>query len=276
MLNWLTKGYFDIAKYTGPVILLIAVIVWFCLIMKNTDIKKNKKALIKIGICALVLATVAPFVSLTLTGKLFNFLAGFGNIFKSAQNFFGTLKTVFCKGFSITSGLMFLAVLIVFVVKDAKKMTFAILYPFPLFAAIARVNCFLKGCCFGVRTNISLLSVTYPPGSQASKFHFAKFNRESRFLESLPVHPTQLYIAAAMLLLYAAVILMNRFGVRKNIIAGTVLSGYGFANFLIEFLREEPLLFNFLTLGQFMDFVIIGIGIYLIFSVKEEEIFESK
>lgn len=278
MLNWLTKGYFDIAKFISPFVFLSTFFVWLHFVKKNTSIKKNRRVLIKTGICAITAASLAPLFIIILTGRLFNFLSGVGTVFKSITGFgsFISLISAVFKGFSITGGLLFLAILILFAVKDAKKMTFAILYPFPLFAALARISCFLKGCCFGVRTEPSLLSITYPPGSLASRVHFSKYHRESRFLESFPVHPTQLYIIASMLLLYGAVVLMNHLGVRKNIIAGTVLSGYGLANFLIEFLREETILFNFLTLGQFMDIAITGIGIYLMFLVKEEDIFEGK
>lgn len=279
MLNWLTKGYIDITKYVNPPLFLLWLFIWYRLVKKNLDLKKNRKILVKTAIYALVAAASAPLFIIVLSGNLFNFLSGLGTVFKSITSFsaFIKLTDVIFKGFSITGGLLFLSVLLVLVVKEARKMTFAILYPFPLFAALARINCFLKGCCFGSpATESSLFSITYPAGSPASRAHFIKFQRASRFLESMPVHPTQLYIIASMLLLYGAVVLMNHLGVRKNIIAGTVLSGYSFANFLIEFLREEPLLFNFLTLGQFMDIGILSIGIYLIFFVKEEAIIEGK
>ena len=68
---------------------------------------------------------------------------------------------------------------------------------------------------------------------------------------------------------------MNRFKVRRNIIAGTMLIGYGMINFNIEFLRVEPLLYNFLTIGQIMEILLTVLGLYIIFKVRDCEIKEN-
>ena len=158
--------------------------------------------------------------------------------------------------------------------KDAKKLTFAVLYPFPLFAALTRINCFLEGCCFG-KLYDGIFAVSYPPASFASKHHFAKYGLPSRYVASLPVYPTPIYIIFSMLFLFCVILLMKKFKVKKNIIVGTVLAGYGSINFIIEFFREEPLVFKFVTMGQIMEFILFFIGLYVIFKVKEEEISES-
>ena len=64
--------------------------------------------------------------------------------------------------------------------------------------------------------------------------------------------------------------------VKKNIITGTVLAGYGLSNFVIEFFREEPLVFKFVTMGQIMEVILFLIGLSLIFKVKEEDISEKE
>jgi len=62
----------------------------------------------------------------------------------------------------------------------------------PLGLAWGRIGCFFNGCCFGSVTH-SPLGVAFPPGSQASRSQFDGGLLSSVGLESLPVHPTQIY-----------------------------------------------------------------------------------
>ena len=276
MINWLSGGVVNIARYVTPVLFLIDVLIWFLLVKKNTDIRKNRKILIKTGVISLAGAAIAPLLIVLVSGNLIPFLSSSWKVLQKIDSFstFKTVMSAVFKGFSITGGILILSIVLLFFVKDAKKLVFAILFPFPLFAALTRINCFLEGCCFG-KIYKGIFAITYPPASIASKQHYARRLLPSRYVESLSVHPTQLYIIASMLVLFIAVLLMNRFKVKKNIIAGTVLSGYGLFNFIIEFLREEPLAFKFVTMGQIMEFVLFLLGFYLIFKVKEEEISEK-
>ena len=276
MLNWLSYGAVDITGYITPFLFLLDVLIWFLLVRKKTSIKKNRKILVKTGIFSLLGAAIAPLLIIVVSGKLFPFLSSAGKLIKSI-NSFAMLKTALIgafKGFSITGGILILSIVLLFALKDAKKLTFAILYPFPLFAALARINCFLKGCCFG-KLYEGIFAIKYPPASLASRQHYAQSLLPSRYVASMPVHPTQLYIVFSMLMLFTGVVLMNKFKVKKNIIAGTVLAGYGFFNFFIELSREEPLVFNFITMGQIMEIILVFLGFYLIFKVKEEDISES-
>ncbi len=276
MINWLSGGVVNIARYVTPVLFLIDVLIWFLLVKKNTGIRKNRKILIKTGLISLAGAAIAPLLIILVSGNLFPFLSSSWKVIQKIDSFasFKAVLTMAFKGFSITGGILILSIVLLFCVKDAKKLTFAILYPFPLFAALTRINCFLEGCCFG-KLYSGIFAITYPPASLVSKQQYMKRLLPSRYVESLPVHPVQLYIIVSMLLLFISVVLMNRFKVKKNIIAGTVLSGYGFFNFIIEFLREEPLAFKFVTMGQLIEFVLFLLGLYLIFKVKEEEIYEK-
>ena len=276
MLNWLSGGVIDFAGYISPVLFIFDVLVWFLFVRKLTDIKKNRKILFKIGIASLFGAALAPFLIIVVSGNLFPFLSSSWNAILKINSFaaFKTILIALFKGFSITGGLLILSTVLLFAVKDAKKLTFAILFPFPLFAALARINCFLKGCCFGKLYN-GIFAVTYPPASLASKQHYLKSLIPSRYVESRPVHPTQLYIIFSMLCLFILVAIMNKFKVKKNIIAGTVLACYGFCNCFVEFSREEPLVFKFITMGQIMEIILFFMGMYLIFKVKEEEICEK-
>jgi prolipoprotein diacylglyceryltransferase len=53
----------------------------------------------------------------------------------------------------------------------------------------------------------------------------------SRFEVSYPVHPVQAYLVISMFILFLILFIMNRFKVRRNIIAGSALIGYGTINF---------------------------------------------
>jgi Prolipoprotein diacylglyceryltransferase len=277
MLNWVSYGVVDIAGYLSPFVFLFDVLIWFLFVRKETDIIKNRKILIKIGIFSLLGAVISPLLIIVISGNLFPFLSSAWKLIQKINNFTMLKNAIIVafRGFSITGGILILAIVLLFVLKDAKKLTFAIISPFPLFAALARVNCFCKGCCFG-KPYEGIFSVKYPPASIASRQHYFRKWLPSRYVESFSVHPVQLYIVASMLLIFLAVVLMKKFKVKKNIIVGTVLSGYGFFNFFIEFLREEPLMFNFITVGQLMEIILFFIGVYVIFKVKEEDISENK
>ena len=276
MINWLSGGVVNIARYVTPFTFALYILVWFLMVKKSTDIRKNRKTLAKVALVSLVGAAIAPLLIVVVSGNLIPFLSSSWKVIQKIDSFstFKTVLSIAFKGFSITGGILILSIVLLFAVKDAKKLTFAILWPFPLFAALARINCFLEGCCFG-KLYSGIFAITYPPASLASKQHYLKKLLPSRYVESLPVHPSQLYIIASMFLLFAAVLIMKKFNVRKNIIVGTVLSGYGFFNFFIEFLREEPLVFKFVTMGQIMEFTLFLMGLYVIFKVKEEDISEQ-
>ena len=276
MINWLSGGVVNIARYVTPFTFALYILVWFLMVKKGTDIRKNRKILVKTGLISIAGAAVAPLLIVLVSGNLIPFLSSSWKVIQKIDSFstFKTVLSIAFKGFSITGGILILSIVLLFAVKDAKKLTFAILWPFPLFAALARINCFLEGCCFG-KLYSGIFAITYPPASLASKQHYMRAFLPSRYVESLPVHPVQLYIIASMFLLLAAVLIMKKFTVKKNIIVGTVLSGYGFFNFLIEFLREEPLVYKFVTMGQIMEFIMFLLGFYVIFKVREEEISEK-
>ena len=276
MINWIFGGVVNIARYVTPEIFILAVLIWFWMVKKSTNISKNKKILIKIGITSLIGAALSPFFIVIVTGKLFSFFSTSWKVIQKIDSFSTceNLAIAAFKGFSITGGLLILTIVIVFIRKDAKKLTYAILWPFPLFAALTRINCFLEGCCFGKLYN-GIFAITYPPASIASKQHYTWGLLPSRYVKSLSVYPVQLYIIFSMLLLFCVVLIMKKLKVKKNIIAGTVLACYGLSNFVIEFFREEPLAFNLITIGQIMEAILFFIGLHLIFKVKEAEISES-
>lgn len=62
--------------------------------------------------------------------------------------------------------------------------------------AVARLGCFALGCCFGYETDVAW-SVQFPAESPAWRAQVAAGRIHNDALMSLPVHPLQLYFAAA-------------------------------------------------------------------------------
>jgi phosphatidylglycerol:prolipoprotein diacylglycerol transferase len=68
--------------------------------------------------------------------------------------------------------------------------------------AIARLGCFLEGCCYGVRCSWPWC-ISFPQGSQAWHAHHSFLLIPADATWSAPVHPLQLYFSAAGLLVMA-------------------------------------------------------------------------
>ena len=103
--------------------------------------------------------------------------------------------------------------------------------PLALAHAVGRIGCFLNGCCYGKPTALPW-GVLFPP-------------------DILYRHPTQLYEAAALAVIF---LLLKRIE-RRSPPAGTVLLAYGLLygawRFLVEFLRaDNPPVLAGLTLFQ--------------------------
>jgi phosphatidylglycerol:prolipoprotein diacylglycerol transferase len=106
--------------------------------------------------------------------------------------------------------------------------------------AITRVGCFLGGCDFGRDWN-GAWAVRFPAGSPASVTQARLGLLPSGAMESLPVHPTQLYEALAGLALLALLVAIRR----RKLLAGHGLAvfamGYAVLRYLIEMVRADPL-----------------------------------
>ena len=108
-------------------------------------------------------------------------------------------------------GLMFyggfiLALIVFFVWCRVKKesplaMSDLICVVLPLGHACGRIGCFFYGCCYG-RLSESALAVSFPRGSPAWGEQLEHGLIDSTALRSLPVLPTQLFEAAALLVLW--------------------------------------------------------------------------
>ena len=104
----------------------------------------------------------------------------------------------------------------------------------PLGHAFGRVGCFFYGCCYGRDSN-SWCAVTFPAGSPSWFEHGRRL---------VPVLPTQLFEAAALLALFALLqFLYRKFpagGKSHGLVVGAYLMGYAVIRFSIEYLRGDP------------------------------------
>lgn len=112
--------------------------------------------------------------------------------------------------------------------------------------AFGRIGCFFAGCCYGKVTD-SFLGVKFPGLTN-------------------PVHPTQLYEAAFLFIMFGVcTYLVVKFNFKHNL--ALYLISYGVFRFLIEYLRgdERGELVSFVSPSQFLSiFMVLG-GIALIF-----------
>ena len=111
----------------------------------------------------------------------------------------------------------------------------------PIGLFFGRLGCFLGGCCFGTPVDGELpLAVRFPAWSPASEAQFRAGQLDAPWLESLPVHPAQLYESLGSLAI--AAVLMFWLHPRKRF-DGEVFLGflalYAVLRFFLEFVRAD-------------------------------------
>ncbi len=116
--------------------------------------------------------------------------------------------------------------------------------------AFGRVGCFLNGCCYGKPTDCPW-AVSFPG-------------------EGIPRHPTQLYEAAALLLIFCLLRYLDKKKVRPGTVTFVYGLSYGMWRFAIEFVRgDNPVGAGGLTTFQWMSiFLILLSGIMLFFRYR--------
>ena len=101
----------------------------------------------------------------------------------------------------------------------------------PLGHAFGRIGCFFYGCCYG-RDSDAWCAVTFPAGSPSWHEHGRRM---------VSVLPTQLFEAAALLALFAALMLLwRRRRGRDGLVVGAYMVGYAAIRFGLEYLRGDP------------------------------------
>ena len=111
----------------------------------------------------------------------------------------------------------------------------------PLGHAFGRVGCFFYGCCYG-RLSQSAMAVTFPRGSPAWYEQLNAGLIPSTSTASLAVLPTQLFEAAAVLALFAALLAIHLRCAKRSpgLVTGCYFVGYALIRFGLEYLRGDP------------------------------------
>jgi len=103
---------------------------------------------------------------------------------------------------------------------------------------IARIGCLLQGCCYGDFCE-GAWCMTFPAGSQAHELHWRTAHVVQDARASLPVHPLQLYFAAAGALIAAASLLLSRAKRYDGQVALLAMLVFSASSFGLEFLRND-------------------------------------
>jgi len=120
---------------------------------------------------------------------------------------------------------------------------------------IQRLGCFLAGCCWGevAAHELTWLAVQFPVGSFAYEQHLAAGLIAADAIESLPVHPTQLY---ETVLLVPLILVLKKAGIGRlprGSVTLAAIAGYTFVRFFNEFLRADTSVFaGSLTVTQLL------------------------
>jgi phosphatidylglycerol:prolipoprotein diacylglycerol transferase len=102
--------------------------------------------------------------------------------------------------------------------------------------AISRVNCWIRGCCFGDVCHVGWC-ITLPKGSFAHRWQVAHRLIAPDAAHTLPLHPLQLYFVAAGVLVLAAALWTYRRKRFDGEVALVALLVFGVTSFALEFLR---------------------------------------
>ncbi len=121
--------------------------------------------------------------------------------------------------------------------------------------AIGRLGCYFNGCCFGIVSD-GPWAVMFPRGSAAFARHLADGCISAMDLFSLPVIPTQLLSSFLDVLLFCALNVIQRRSVTPGTTLFSYLVGYGCLRFLVEFLRVNGPVPQWLSLAS----IVVGLA----------------
>jgi phosphatidylglycerol---prolipoprotein diacylglyceryl transferase len=128
---------------------------------------------------------------------------------------------------------------------------------------IGRFGCLLNGCCWGAPTSVPW-AVQFPPQSLPWHDHVQRGLISADSLCSLPVHPTQVYLALAGWLLLILTLLVFPFRRRYGEAMALLMVGYSVTRFAIEFLRgDEPVWADSLTISQNISVALFIGGVFM-------------
>ncbi len=126
---------------------------------------------------------------------------------------------------------------------------------------LGRVGCWLNGCCFGSACRLPWAE-TFPAGSLPWQEHVHRGLISPHALQSLPIHPTQLYMAMEGLILLAVMMWYYPKRRRDGEVMGILMVGYAISRFFTEQLRaDDDWLFLGFTLSQIISAILLTAGI---------------
>jgi len=138
---------------------------------------------------------------------------------------------------------------------------------FALGLGIARIGCFLNGCCPGKPTS-SFLGVVFPPDS------FAGY-----FFQNVKLLPTQIFESLAGFGIFFLLIFLERFKTFEGYTFWLMLSFYSAWRFIVDFFRyyEESMVFARIgniefSMNQVLSFLILLISLSMWFYFKSKRI----
>lgn len=130
-------------------------------------------------------------------------------------------------------------------------------------SAIGRLGCFLNGCCFGAECRAPW-AVRFPAGSLPWAEEVRAGLIAATAKTSLPLHPTQLYLAGAGLILMVVLGWYAPHRKRDGEVMALLMMTYPIARFFLEFWRDDDgnLLVG-LTISQAISVGLLGCGMAL-------------
>jgi phosphatidylglycerol---prolipoprotein diacylglyceryl transferase len=128
-------------------------------------------------------------------------------------------------------------------------------------AAVGRIGCFLNGCCHGAVCDLPW-AVRFPAGSHAWVRQLNAGLLAPGDLLSRPVHPTQLYSAAAGLVVLAVLLTYARRVRRPGEVMALLMIAYPLTRWPIEAIRsDEPAVFLGMSWSQNISVALLMAGL---------------
>jgi phosphatidylglycerol:prolipoprotein diacylglycerol transferase len=207
-----------------------------------------------LGIVVLITSVIGSrlFYVATHWGEYEHDLMGTLRVWEGGLSFYGGLAAgvVFGIGYLMRRGL------------EVPKITDIVAPQLALGIAIARVGCFLNGCCFGTESGLPW-ACTFPSDSLAGWTMAGK-----------SIHPAQLYAAGANFLIFLFLRRLLGSGLRDGVVFYSFLVAYGTWRFIADFLRYHeahmylPIADQTITWTQIVSIAVIAVGAVLILRAR--------
>lgn len=231
MIPFIQTPFGDISTFS--IMIVIAVLSMFAslhIILRKKQFGINEEIYI---IPKIIFSALIAFTASAIFDALFKFRENGGFVLKGVTFYGGLIGAVFS-----------MYILLRFSKRKTSytiKQWYDILtIPLIVFHFFGRIGCFLAGCCYGKNTK-SPIGIYFPDNAEAGIFH-----------NGAKCYPTQLFEAAALILIFILVLLFSE----KFMV---YLFSYATARFFIEFFRgdDRGYLMPVLSPAQIISIIII-------------------